>query len=147
VVSRDARELAASVLRRRDLSARALAERLQAGGVEPAAVTETLEWLVSTGYLDDGRLARERAARLSERGWGNVAIDTKLDQEGFVSADRDVALASLEPEAGRARRLAWQSEAGEPNRVAALLARRGFSPDAVEAALGVLDGRAGPELG
>ena len=100
----DPREIAARALSRRDLSQSSLASRLRGAGVAPAAARETLDWLVSVGLVDDARLARTRAGRLAERGYGDVAIATKLGREGILREDREAAIAELEPEEERARR-------------------------------------------
>ncbi len=142
----DPREIAARALSRRDLSQTSLASRLRGAGVAPAAARETLDWLVSVGLVDDARLARTRAGRLAERGYGDVAIDTKLAREGILREDREAAITELEPEEERARRAARGGRAGGPRRLAAFLAGRGFGEDAIEAAVRALDGRADAEL-
>ena len=124
-------------LARRDLSARRLRERLDARGIRPPAAEAALEALASAGVVDDARLARSRAAALADRGWGDAAIAARLEQEGIGAEPARAALSELPPEPERAAALA----AGSLDRRAAwsLLARRGFSSDSIEHAVGVLD--------
>lgn len=124
-------------LARRDLSARRLRERLDARGIRAPAAEAALATLESAGVLDDARLARSRAAALADRGWGDAAIAARLEQEGIGRERVPAALSHLLPEPERAAALA----AGTPDSRAAwrLLARRGFSPDSIEHAVGVLD--------
>jgi len=89
----DALTRATRALRHRDLSRRALAERLPAPAREAA-----LEMLERSGYLDDSRTAANRAASLASRGWGNEAIRFRLEQEGFDGEALEAALGGLEPE-------------------------------------------------
>jgi len=124
-------------LARRDLSARRLRERLDARGIRAPAADAALATLESAGVVDDARLARSRGAGLAERGWGDAAIVARLEQEGIAPAQARAALSELLPEPERAAALA----AGTPDRPTAwrLLARRGFSSDSIEHAVGVLD--------
>ena len=94
--------------------------------------------LAAAGLLDDSRLARARATALADRGWGDLAIAARLEGEGINEAEVRLALAELPSEAARAVDLV--AELVDPRRACSLLARRGFSPEAVEAALGPLDG-------
>ena len=109
---------ATRALRHRDLSRRALAERLPAPARE-----EALETLERSGYLDDARAAATRAASLASRGWGDEGIRFRLEEEGFAGEPLEAALAALEPERDRARALAAQ---GRSER---WLAARGFAPE------------------
>lgn len=102
-------------LRYRDLSRRALAERLPASARE-----EALDALERSGYLDDARAAAGRAAALAARGWGDEAIRVRLEGEGFAGDALAAAVAGLEPEHERSRRLLAQ---GRNER---WLAARGF---------------------
>jgi hypothetical protein len=98
-------------------------------GVRRADATAAIETLAQAGAVDDGRLARARAARLAERGWGNAAIIARLHDAGISDEAVETALADLASEPIRAARLA----ADLPVRQAvAVLARRGFDPELVE---------------
>ena len=124
-------------LARRDLSARRLRERLDARGIRAPAAEAALATLESAGVVDDARLARSRATALADRGWGDAAVAARLEREGIGPEPARAALAELRPEPERAAALAE----GASDRRAAwrLLARRGFSSDAIEHAVGVLD--------
>jgi len=114
----DALRVATRALRHRDLSRQALAERLPA-----AAREEALDALERSGYLDDARAAAGRAAVLAARGWGDEAIRFRLEQEGFAGEALENALAPLEPEPERARRLR------ATGRTERWLAARGFASE------------------
>jgi SOS response regulatory protein OraA/RecX len=133
----DAFGAAVRVLARRDLSERRLRERLASRGIHADAAESAVTALSSAGAVDDARLANARATALSERGWGDAAIGARLEQEGLSSELVSRALAALPLESTRATGIAARA----PNRGAAWrqLARRGFSPDAIEDALGPLD--------
>lgn len=111
----DALRRATRALRHRDLSKRALAERLPAPARDAA-----IGALERSGYLDDGRAAAGRATSLAARGWGDEAIRLRLEQEGFAGEPLEAALAALEPEPERARAF---REGGKTER---WLASRGF---------------------
>ena len=128
---------AARALAQRPLSRRQVSERLRRRGVAPRVERETLGTLAAVGLVDDARLARAHAAELADRGWGDLAIAERLRREGLEEAEVRAALADLPPEAGRAAALV--ADISEPRKAWSLLARRGFSPDASEGALGALD--------
>jgi len=134
----EALQVAGRALRGRDLSRRRLAERLERAAVAPGTAAESLEALERAGLVDDRRVARGRAEALSERGYGDEAIRHRLRAEGLDPEPVEEALAGLEPELERSRRLVARREAGPPT--ARYLAARGFGEEAVEAAL--LDRRA-----
>jgi len=141
----EALELAGRTLRRRDLSRRRLSERLEQAGVAPAAERSALAALTEARIVDDARLARSRAAALAERGWGNEAIAARLDAEGVSQADVDEAIRRLEPEPARAARTA--AGVRDRRKAWAMLARRGFEDETIEAVVGRLDGEGGGGLG
>src|SRR5262245_11166990 len=121
-------------LRTRGMPARALEERLGRSRVAPEAGRQAVEALERAGILDDGRFAAARAAALAGRGYGDAAIAADLERGG-VDADLTAdALATLAPEADRARELVRRRSADA--KTARFLAARGFGGDAVEAAFG-----------
>lgn len=124
-------------LARRDLSARRLRERLDARGIRAPAADAALAALESAGVVDDARLAGSRAAALADRGWGDAAVAARLEREGIASEPARAALAELLPEPERAAALAEGTS--DPRAAWLLLARRGFSSDSIEHAVGVLD--------
>lgn len=136
-------DLAALALRHRDRSRAQVAARLAQAGVGDEARAEALETLERVGYLDDGRYAANRAAALAARGRGDAAIRHDLEAAGVAADAVEEAIAALAPEAERARTIAGRS--GRTPMTAAQLARKGFSADAIEAAVGldVAGGEAG----
>jgi regulatory protein len=131
-------------LRARPLSERRLRERLRSRGIRSDAEDAALATLSHAGYVDDAELARGRALALAERGWGDAAIEARLESEGLSAPEVEAAIACLEPEADRAERLVL----GLALRKAwGLLQRRGFDPETIESALGDLDEGEGEGLG
>jgi SOS response regulatory protein OraA/RecX len=140
----EALAVAGRTLRRRDLSTRRLAERLEAARVTPAAERSALQTLTDARVLDDTRFAAARASALAERGWGDVAISARLEAEGIAEADAREALAGLPAEPVRAETI---TSGLDRAKAWALLARRGFDQDTIEAVVGSLDEGAGGGLG
>ena len=136
---------AGRALAQRPLSRRQVSERLRRRGVAPPVERETLGTLAAAGLVDDARLARGRAAGLADRGWGDLAIAARLQRDGLEEAETRAALAELPPEQGRAAALI--ADVSDGRKAWSLLARRGFSPDAIEGALGSLDADDEPGLG
>jgi SOS response regulatory protein OraA/RecX len=101
-----------------------------------------LDTLERVGYVDDERFARTRAEALAARGFGDEAIRADLERHGVAVEARDEAIAALEPEAARARALV--DRLGQTPKTAGRLARKGFSAEALEAALGELAAGDGP---
>jgi SOS response regulatory protein OraA/RecX len=132
----EALAVAGRTLRRRDLSTHRLAERLENAGVAPAAERSALEALTEARVLDDSRFATARASTLGERGWGDAAIAARLEAEGVPEAEAREALARLASETSRAQTL---SEGLDRMKAWALLARRGFEQETIEAVVGSLD--------
>ena len=131
--SREALRKASRLLSRRDLSERGLGDELARRRVPPAARRETILRLVEVGAIDDERLARRRAELLAARGAGNAFIRADLEAKGLDRELVEDALAALDPETERARRITDTRGAGPAT--ARFLARRGFDGDCVEAAL------------
>jgi regulatory protein len=129
---------AGRVLARAPLSRRKLAEKLHRHGVTPAAERVAVGKLTAAGLVDDSRLVHTRAEALAARGWGNLALEARLEREGFEAEDVRNAVAGLPPEGRRASEVA--AKLAKPRAQAwAALARRGFTPEAIEEALGALD--------
>lgn len=133
----EALDVAARALSRRDLSRLRLAERLETRGVAARERETTLATLAEAGIVDDVRAARARAGALAERGWGDAALEARLEADGFPGHLVRAVVSELPPERERARAAA--AGAGNPRKAWAYLARRGFSSDAIESALGPLD--------
>lgn len=126
---------ASSALRRRDLSAARLAERLERAGAAPQARTQTIEVLERVGVVDDVRVARSRATALAERGYGNAAIDADLERQGVAAELRAEAIEALAPELERLGPILERRGLGP--RTARYVAQRGFGEEAIDAAAGV----------
>jgi SOS response regulatory protein OraA/RecX len=121
-VSQATRTLAAAARSRGELE-----ERLARAGHAEAAREDALESLGRAGLVDDVRLAEDRAAVLARRGYGDAAIRADLRRRMIGAEASADALAVLEPELTRIRRLV----AGQDVTPALLrrLAGRGFSRD------------------
>lgn len=119
--------------------------RLQRAGIDEDARTRAVEALERAGYVDDERFAQERAARLAERGRGDAAIRFDLEREGVDTGTIDAVLASLAPEAERARALA--ATLGGAAKAARALVQRGFAEESIEAALAGVAEEGGGALG
>lgn len=121
---------AVRALARRDHSAASLRAKLGRAGVSEAARTEAVQELERIGYVDDPRFARDRAAQLAERGYGDEWIRADLEAQGVAAEAVSTSLAELEPESERAERVAVK--AGDGVRAVRLLTRRGFSDETIE---------------
>ena len=124
-------------LSRRDHSVAGLTARLERRGVAPQERARALETLERAGYVDDGRFAAvagdpARRPRLRRRGDPPRPRTARAGGEPIAAA-----LAGLEPESERARGLI--ARLGPSPKTARRLAAKGFSADAVEAALGDQD--------
>jgi len=129
---RRARALAAATraLAASDRSQQALEHRLALAGHPAAAREDAIAVLDRAGLIDDGRVAESRAELLARRGYGDAGIRADLRQRLIPAEAAADALAGLEPELDRARRLL----AGQSVTPALLrrLAARGFSRDTLE---------------
>ena len=128
----EALAVAGRALQRRDLSTRAVAERLERAAVAPAAVEESLDVLTQAGFLDDARFARARAEALAGRGYDDAAIRHDLERRGVAHEVVREALEELDPEPERARRVVERR--GRGARTARYLASKGFGQEALEEA-------------
>jgi regulatory protein len=126
-------EVAVRALAHRDLTAQEIAGKLARRGASETEVEGALGRLERAGYVDDGRFALDRARALAGRGRGDAAIRADLEARGVDPDLLESALASLEPEADRARRTA--EALGGGLRAARALARNGFSEQSLERAL------------
>jgi SOS response regulatory protein OraA/RecX len=133
----DALDAAGKALSRRDRSVAGLAQQLERRGIAPEARAGAVETMTRLGYVDDGRFAESRAGSLASRGYGDEAIRFDLEQQGLSEEQIVGALESLEPEPDRARAIV-ASEGGTP-RTARRLGAKGFSDEAIEAAIGAFE--------
>jgi SOS response regulatory protein OraA/RecX len=113
-----------------DRSERALEQRLALAGHSATAREEAIASLSRAGALDDARLAESRADLLARRGYGDTAIRADLRRRLIGPEAAAAAVASLEPERERLRRVI----AHESVTPALLrrLAARGFSRDTLD---------------
>ena len=123
-------DLAIRALRFRDRTAAELETRLEQRGVGAAEREHALETLERIGYVNDERFARMRAEQLAERGSGDALIRDDLERRGVAANVVESALAALEPERGRAARIAERR--GHSVKTARYLASRGFGEDALD---------------
>jgi regulatory protein len=134
-VTQDAFGAVVDALARRDLTAAELEERLSRAGFDADACADAMARAAESGYLDDERVARERAWVLAERDSSDAAIRAEFTRRGVPEAVVQAALAALVPEGERAARLARRLGGGP--RAARALVRRGFPEDLVERAVGL----------
>lgn len=120
------RSLAAS-----DRSERALEERLARAGHSAAAREEAIASLARAGAIDDRRLAASRAEQLARRGYGDAAIRADLRRRQVEPEAAASALAALEPELERLRRV-LENERGVTPVLLRRLSARGFSREALD---------------
>jgi len=131
----EAVDAAARLLRHGDRSRAELERRLRERDVDEDAARDALDTLERVGVLDDDRTASLRAAKLAERGYGDLYITAELERRGLPV---QAALAGLEPERTRAVRLLERKAVG-----ASWLARRGFDPEIVATVAAIAAGRPG----
>jgi regulatory protein len=121
---------AVRALARRDHSAASLRTKLERAGLSESAQSAALDVLQRGGYVDDSRFARDRAAVLADRGYGDAWIHADLERQGIDRETAETAVAALQPERDRA--LHEAARAGGGLRALRWLARRGFSEEALE---------------
>jgi regulatory protein len=142
VPDRDPIEIAARSLRQRDRSRRQIDDRLAKAGIDDDTRADALETLERVGYLDDTRFAHSRAQALAARGFGDAGIRFDLEGQGVAADVVGSALAALMPEPERAAGLVERF--GRTPKTAARLARKGFSAESLETALGDVVAGDGP---
>jgi SOS response regulatory protein OraA/RecX len=111
-------------------SRREVEQRLARAGHGGAAREEALATLDRAGLVDDARLAESRAEVLARRGYGDAAIRADLRRRLVDPEAAAGAVASLEPELERLRRL-LDAQSVTPA-LLRRLAGRGFSRDALD---------------
>jgi regulatory protein len=134
-------DAAGKALARRALSRAALADRL-ARVASPDVCEAVLDDLEQLGYVDDEALALALAEQRLVSGWGPGRVEADLERLAVGEAAARVGIRAAEAgeEAAARALLASRTAAGRtPAQRLGLLARRGFSADAAESVLGVLD--------
>jgi SOS response regulatory protein OraA/RecX len=130
--------VALRALRHRDHSRSRLEARLAGRGTSTATVEDALETLERAGLVDDARVGTARAEQLAGRGFGDAAIRFALEGEGLAAEVVDDALAILDPEPERARRLL--DARGRTPKTVRWLAAKGFDAAMLEDLDGFADG-------
>src|SRR4051812_27313742 len=134
-------DAAGKALARRALSRAALAERL-AKVASPDVCQAVLDDLERLGYVDDEALALALAEQRLASGWGPGRVEADLERlaVGDSALRAGVRAAEAGEEGGARPWLASRRGAGRTRaQRLGLLARRGFTADAAESVLGVLD--------
>jgi regulatory protein len=126
-------EAALRALGTRDHSAASLEARLRRRGIAEDDRSTAIARLVELGYVDDLRFALGRARALAERGAGDLLVVHDLECHGITGELVSQAVASLDPEAERARAIV--ARRGPSAKTARLLASRGFAAETVEAVI------------
>jgi regulatory protein len=145
-MSLDVRDTALAFLARRSHTTRELSRKLSRKGFSPSEISSVLATLALEGYLDDSKTAAAMAAVQAGKGRGRARIASELSARGVSPADRDRALAGLDPGAERQalrRALAKKSRTlpagltrgARSKKLFDHLVRRGFAPAAVLEAL------------
>jgi SOS response regulatory protein OraA/RecX len=129
--------VALRALRHRDYSRSRLEARLAERGTRAATLDDALETLERAGLVDDARVGAARSQELAGRGFGDVAIRFALEGEGLAAEVVDEALAILDPELERARRLL--DERGRTPKTVRWLAAKGFDAGTLEELGGFAD--------
>jgi len=145
-----AREAALKLLERTRRTRTDLTRRLREKGYAAAVVEPVLERLAEVGLVDDVEYARAfLEARLKRRTTGRRRLEQDLRSRGISADDIAAARARLEEREGHedetagarrviaqaARRYARLDPRTRRQRLYALLVRRGFDGDAIDAAL------------
>src|SRR5689334_21750225 len=86
---------AVRALARRDHSAASLRTKLERAGLSESAQSAALDVLQRGGYVDDSRFARDRAAVLADRGYGDAWIHADLERQGIYRETAETAVAAL----------------------------------------------------
>lgn len=126
-------ESAVRLLRHRDRTTADLDRRLAAQGFVEDERTSAIATLKRTGVLDDARFAAERARVLAARGAGDSLIRHDLAAAGVDRELLEDVFGDLEPEFERARKAVERR--GVTAKTARYLAGKGFSEDAIRAAV------------
>jgi SOS response regulatory protein OraA/RecX len=125
-------EAGVRALARRELTRAELSAGLQRAGFGETERDAAIDRLRAAGYLDDSRATVERARVLADRGFGDAAIVADLTRRGASPELIGDALAGLELELDRARRIAI--DLGGGSRSLRRLGRKGFSEHSLEVA-------------
>ena len=98
----EALDTAGKALSHRDRSTAELEARLEQRGVRPSDRAAAVETMARLGYVDDERMAADRARNMASRGFGDEAIRFDLEGRGIDTELIASAIEQLVP-GGRAR--------------------------------------------
>jgi regulatory protein len=129
----EALDAAGKALTHRERSTAELEARLEQRGVRPSDRAAAVETMARLGYVDDDRIATDRARSMASRGFGDEAIRFDLEGRGIDTELIASAIEQLVPEADRARAIVARSESDI--KAARSLAAKGFSSETIEAAV------------
>ena len=142
---KEAMERAGRLLTERPRSEHEIRTRLRAARFDREVVEETIARLTELGLLDDLAFATQWVGERSRtRGKGPMAlldelydkgIDRVTAEEALMAAGVDEAAQAREVAAGLARRVARYPLETQADKLYSMLARRGFSPEAVKDAV------------
>jgi regulatory protein len=139
----DAERRALRLLERRPRSAAELRARMASWGVDEVIAAGVLERLGELGQVDDRRLAVFVAESRRANGYGRFRTASDLARLAVDDAAAESALSRLPADDEGDAEQVVRRKFGEPpyddrtaRRAAGFLARRGFGPDAVAAAVG-----------
>jgi regulatory protein len=144
----EALAVALRLLRGRDKSRAQLEQALTHRGCDEKTTQEVLHRLEKLGYLNDERVAQERARRLLQTGFGprgvafkleGLGIDEKMTLRALKAAQEQTGIEEHEQARGLLERRWPQGLPRHPRekaKAARLLLSRGFSESIVESLLG-----------
>ncbi|NLD52247.1 MAG: regulatory protein RecX [Clostridiales bacterium] len=144
--NRYALEAAVRMLEMRDRSEQEVYRKLTDSGFSGPAAAAAVAKLLELGYLNDAAYARQAVARLQKK-YGSIRIRQELRSKGIQDSLIADSLHESDREeqveaAARIARKTYVRLSAEPEnayrRAYAALARRGFTPDVVRAALEVV---------
>ena len=131
------------LLARRPRSAAELRARMAERGVDDVTAAGVVERLAELGQVDDRRLAASVAESRRAQGYGRLRTGADLARLAVDGEAAESALATVPANELPAAEQAVRRRFGAPpyddrtaRRAAGFLARRGFAPDAVAAAIG-----------
>jgi SOS response regulatory protein OraA/RecX len=127
VAGEDAVELALRALRHRERSSRQIENHLAERGMDEHDRAAAIEMLRRTGLVDDRRFADARAVALARKGAGDALIRHDLGAAGVDRETVEAAVACLDDETSRARRVVERRGVGAST--VRYLVGKGFPPD------------------
>ncbi len=129
-----------------DPSARRLAYKLTAKGIDRETAAAAVAYLVDQGYIREDNAAALRAEQNSRKGWGPLRIREDLRAQGFSSEAAEEAMEALAEvdwteacaEVIRKKYGEIPSDRGERQKLIAAMLRLGYDADTVREAMRVI---------